>query len=209
MLLPQTLRCPEQWSTKGGMGRRQETFVLWMASNIWFWFSAQRHLTEFGCLQGAGYSQCLPSISDTPHSNHPRDLLADTTQGRPTQVNKNQIPPPWLYHSHLLVFQLGYHRWWVCRITADSISGALFQAGTPVPEMAGLSFPFSFLSAAKSRPHLSAYFPSFQPKGNIFREAQKPGTWVESAPRPNTLLLPLSGLPLKRLYAPALKSLWL
>ena len=172
-----------------------------MASNIWFWFSAQWHLTEFGCLQGAGYSQCLPSISDTPHSTHPRDLLADTTQGRPTQVNKNQIPPPWLHHGHLLVFQLGYHRWWVCRITADSISGALFQAGTPVPEMAGLSFPFSFLSAAKSRPHLSAYFPSFQPKGNIFREAQKPGTRVESAPSPEHFASSLSGLPLRRLCA--------
>lgn len=50
--------------------------------------------------------------------------------------------------------------------------------------MAGLSFPFSFLSTAKSRPHLSAYFPSFKPKGNIFKEAQKPGTRVESAPSP-------------------------
>ena len=43
---------------------------------------------------------------------------------------------------------------------------------------------FPFLSAAKSRPHLSACFPSFQPKGNIFKEAPKPGTQVESAPSP-------------------------
>ena len=66
MPLPQTLRCPEQWSTKGSMGRRQEMFVLWLAANIRFWFSAQRYLTEFGCLQGVGYSQHLPL-----HLRHP------------------------------------------------------------------------------------------------------------------------------------------
>ena len=145
-----------------------------------------------------------PSISDTPHSTHSRDLLADTTQGRPIQVNKNQIPPPWLHHSHCLVFQLGCHGWWVCRITADSISRALFQAGTPVLEVVGLSFPFS--QQLNLDPICLPVFLHSSLKGTFLKRPQsQEHRWKVLLVR-NTLLLPLSGFLLRRLCASALKS---